>query len=378
MPESADEPMRARPLPRRVALLHRFAWFMAGATVLLICSGGMVTSKGVGLAVPGLADDFRLQHVFLPISKWVGGIFFEHTHRLIAFTDWIPHHHSRFLARLFQSATLDQASRLGSLGAVVLQGVLGGLRVTLLKDEIGIFHACLAQGFLGLLVVIALATSPWWQPTGCFTRDAANAALCAIFALVIIRFDLRTTWPRARPCAISIVTSRFIDFPLAYGQLCPRPIRPRSRGSIERGTQRRYQTFRPLRSGCKWSTASLRPRLVLRLRLSGFSLGQATRSIQSCPGFATSLAGTRDLQIALGAWTIWSNKAADIATASRRRWRAHLRDRNRGLRRSLRLRHSRTERARFGPCLNSRRRLQHENSRDRTNSSSDRARLDDG
>ena len=34
---------------------------------------------------------------------------------------------------------------------MILQGVLGGLRVTLLKDEIGIFHACLAQVFFGIV-----------------------------------------------------------------------------------------------------------------------------------------------------------------------------------------------------------------------------------
>ena len=50
-----------------------------------------------------------------------------------------------------------------AVGAVVLQGVLGGLRVTMLKDEIGIFHACLAQAFFGLLVFIALATSRFWS-----------------------------------------------------------------------------------------------------------------------------------------------------------------------------------------------------------------------
>src|SRR6202011_2813910 len=50
-----------------------------------------------------------------------------------------------------------------AVAAVILQGVLGGLRVTMLKDEIGIFHACLAQAFLGLLVVIAVVTTNFWR-----------------------------------------------------------------------------------------------------------------------------------------------------------------------------------------------------------------------
>src|SRR5712691_9078037 len=66
--------------------LHRFAWSMAAATLLLICSGGMVTSKGVGLAVPDWPTTFGYNMFMSPVSKWVGGIFFEHTHRLIAST----------------------------------------------------------------------------------------------------------------------------------------------------------------------------------------------------------------------------------------------------------------------------------------------------
>src|ERR1041384_4795159 len=66
--------------------LNRFAWFTAFATLLLICSGGMVTSKGVGLAVPDWPTTFGYNMFLFPVSKWIGGVFFEHTHRLIAST----------------------------------------------------------------------------------------------------------------------------------------------------------------------------------------------------------------------------------------------------------------------------------------------------
>src|SRR2546426_9812234 len=66
--------------------LNRFAWLTATATLLLICSGGMVTSKGVGLAVPDWPTTFGYNMFLFPASQWVGGIFFEHTHRLIAST----------------------------------------------------------------------------------------------------------------------------------------------------------------------------------------------------------------------------------------------------------------------------------------------------
>ena len=158
--------MRMPAEPNR--FLHRFAWFTAGATLFLICSGGMVTSKGVGLAVPDWPTTFGYNMFFFPVSQWVGGIFFEHTHRLIASV-------VGFLTIILAVWLWRAKSRAGSkrsvgssLGAVILQGVLGGLRVTLLKDQIGIFHACLAQAFLWLarlhrardLAALATARTP--------------------------------------------------------------------------------------------------------------------------------------------------------------------------------------------------------------------------
>src|SRR4029077_11924861 len=68
---------------RSATWLNRFAWLTCVATLLLICSGGMVTSKNVGLAVPDWPTTFGYNMFLFPISKWVGGILFEHTHRLM-------------------------------------------------------------------------------------------------------------------------------------------------------------------------------------------------------------------------------------------------------------------------------------------------------
>src|SRR4051794_17408191 len=64
--------------------LHRFALLTAAATLLLICLGGVVTSKGVGMSVPDWPTTYGYNMFFFPFSKWVGGIFYEHTHRLVA------------------------------------------------------------------------------------------------------------------------------------------------------------------------------------------------------------------------------------------------------------------------------------------------------
>src|SRR5213080_399518 len=206
--------------PKSTIWLNRFAWFSAVATLLLICSGGMVTSKGVGLAVPDWPTTFGYNMFLFPVSKWIGGIFFEHTHRLIA--SGVGFLTIILTAWLWRSESRTWVRNLGviALGAVVLQGVLGGLRVTMLKDEIGIFHACLAQGFLGLVVVIALATSKFWRALSDAAVDPKKFApikKIAIAATVAIYVQLAlgaTMRHQHRDLAI-------LDFPTTNGGWIP-------------------------------------------------------------------------------------------------------------------------------------------------------------
>ena len=293
--------------------LHRFAWFTAGATLLLICSGGMVTSKGVGLAVPDWPTTFGYNMFFFPVSKWVGGIFFEHTHRLIASVIGFL---SIILAIWLAFSKADRWIKIlgwASLGAVVLQGILGGLRVTLLKDQIGIFHACLAQAFLALLVIIALATSPIWRRLSRFGGAVPRRSL-AILALVISgliygQLALGATMRHQhRDLAI-------LDFPLAYGQLVPAT----DSATIARINQARdAQALSDVSAGQIWLQMAHRLLAALiGLAIAVFWL--LIRREKTVISFLRNLTdlwlGLVILQIALGAWTIWSNKAADIATA---------------------------------------------------------------
>ena len=90
----------------------------------------MVTSKGVGLAVPDWPTTFGYNMFFFPVSQVGRRNFFEHTHRLIASViGFLTIILAIWLWRV-ESRALGQEARLGALGAVVLQGVLGGLRVT--------------------------------------------------------------------------------------------------------------------------------------------------------------------------------------------------------------------------------------------------------
>src|SRR5207253_5693812 len=206
--------------PKSTIWLNRFAWFTAFATLLLICSGGMVTSKGVGLAVPDWPTTFGYNMFLFPASKWIGGIFFEHTHRLIASTVGFLTIILAIWLWLVEDRHWVRNLGLIALAGVILQGVLGGLRVTMLKDEIGIFHACLAQAFLGLIVVIALVTSKFWRALSDATVDPKKFApikTIAIAATVAIYVQLAlgaTMRHQHRDLAI-------LDFPTANSAWIP-------------------------------------------------------------------------------------------------------------------------------------------------------------
>jgi len=139
--------------------LHRYALFTSFMTLLLLCAGALVTGTGSGLAVP----DWPLSYgQFFP--PMVGGVLYEHGHRMIAgsvgiltliLALWIWLKEDRAWLKWLAGAALL---------AVVLQATLGGLTVILrLPTGISIAHACLAQIFFCLVVVIALVTAPSWK-----------------------------------------------------------------------------------------------------------------------------------------------------------------------------------------------------------------------
>jgi len=65
-------------------LLHLFAALVAASTAVLIFAGGLVTSTGSGLSVPDWPTTYGWFMLTFPLDKMVGGIFYEHSHRLIA------------------------------------------------------------------------------------------------------------------------------------------------------------------------------------------------------------------------------------------------------------------------------------------------------
>lgn len=259
--------------------LFRYALMVAFCTWGLICMGGLVTSKGVGMAVPDWPTSYGYNMFALPISTWfTGGVFDEHTHRLWASTvgllvvmlvRWLGGIQSRKMLMTIGAGEIvlgmgllglgpdwrGAGHFLAGIGGVVLlagvvwwrnlpaapsvvrwawlafwlvqfQGLLGGLRVVLdkhifagttLGTAFGVFHGCLGQAFLVLLCAIALRLSPLWERGLSAIQPPCGLRpwLTAGLVLSVGQLVLGALM-RHQHAGLAIH-----DFPLAYGQAWP-------------------------------------------------------------------------------------------------------------------------------------------------------------
>ena len=338
----------------------------------LIGMGGLVTSHGVGMAVPDWPTSYGYNMFALPVSTWLtGGVFHEHTHRLwasflgvlvVALTRWIGGRRSRLslaiiggvevvggqLLLLLGNEWKGAGHFLSGIGGVVLlaglvwvrnepaprplpllawlafwgvqlQGLLGGLRVVLdqhlfagttLGVWFGVFHGCLAQAFLVLVAVIALATSRWWigRQSGSLAASATsvpNGSLLLFTVLLVFLQLLIGATMRHQHAGLAIP-----DFPKAYGTWWP---------DMSTEALARYNANRMELSAHNPITAfQIGLQMVHRLMAVVILLSVATIFWQARKGGLKTLCGVWLglvlVQAGLGMWTIWSNKAADIAT----------------------------------------------------------------
>ena len=184
--------------------LHRTARLTAGATFLLIVIGGIVTSTDSGLAVPDWPTTFGYNMFLYPLSEMVGGILYEHSHRLMGSLVGILTIGLLVLILAKDSRKWLKWLGLAALIAVIVQGVLGGLRVTQINRNFAIVHACLAQAFFALLCGIAWFTSRDWRQdirttTGETARKLRRLSLittCLIYIQLIFGAILRHTGSR--------------------------------------------------------------------------------------------------------------------------------------------------------------------------------------
>jgi cytochrome c oxidase assembly protein subunit 15 len=267
---------------------HRLAWMVCCATVVLLGAGAMVTSTGSSLAVP----DWPLAYgqLFPPM---VGGILYEHGHRLIAasvglFTvalaAWLWWAEPRRWVRWLGAA---------ALAIVIVQGLLGGITVLLLLPKaVSIGHALLAQGFFLATVALVQVTAPGWE--GLLERSRrpvpSRAALWAAVTLGALLLEL----------LLGAVVRHFNaglaipDFPLAYGRLIP-----------------------PLSAFPILIHFLHRLGALAVLLLVAATLWEVRRRHGGEPALrrpATAMAWLLALQVVLGAGVIWTQRAPTITT----------------------------------------------------------------
>ena len=191
------------PAPSHSPWPHRIAVILACSTFPLLFIGGLVTGKGVGLAVPDWPTTFGYNMFLYPWSKMVGGIFYEHSHRLVASMVGLL---TIALALTFWLREKRASLRwlgVAALALVIGQGVLGGLRVVLLERTFAIVHAATAQIFFALTICLAIFTSADWQRGPSRSIDDAGRLLrlCAItagltYAQIVFGAVLRHTGER--------------------------------------------------------------------------------------------------------------------------------------------------------------------------------------
>lgn len=196
--------------------LHRFALFTACCTAFLIFVGGLVTSTESGLAVP----DWPLSYGML-MPPMVGGIFYEHGHRMVAAFVGLLTVILAIWTWLREERRWLRWLSVGALLAVIVQGILGGLTVIyLLPTPISMTHACLAQTFFCMTIAMALFTSPGWKRGLPAVSPRAESlslrTLCALTTAVVYVQLILGALMRHTKSGLAIP-----DFPLAFGRIIP-------------------------------------------------------------------------------------------------------------------------------------------------------------
>ncbi len=200
--------------------LHHFAWLVVGATFILIFIGGLVTSTESGLAVPDWPTTYGQFMFSFPLSQMVGGILYEHGHRMVA--SIVGMLMVILAVWLWLKEPRKSVRNLGWLAllAVIVQGVLGGLTVLfLLPTSISVAHGALAQIFFCLTISLALFASADWAKPHTRIDDPHRPPLRVLTmtttALIFVQLVLGAIM-RHTKSGLAIP-----DFPLAFGKIIP-------------------------------------------------------------------------------------------------------------------------------------------------------------
>lgn len=360
-------------------VLHRVSQFTAACTLLLIFMGGLVTSHQAGMSVPDWPNSYGYNMFTFPPSKWIGGIFYEHTHRLMGTVvgfcsilmllsayGWARNSAWRKGFAIGAAATFGLGLLLAISGVftpgetsagiamkrhltssavsfiglssvlaaamfmrnrderrwmrrltvvililVIIQGILGGLRVTLVKIDLAIIHGCLAQACFALMGTAAVATSRWWftipqsnpNPIGANVIRLAAVCVIAIYIQLMVGATMRHY-----QAGLAIP-----DLPLHYGKLIP----PTDQASLDAANAIRFEyQLPPTTLGSIWLHFGHRAGAILVTVLLSAAIIQVLRkqSDRALRNPAFILIVLLFTQLTLGILTVLWKKPADVAS----------------------------------------------------------------
>ena len=199
-----------------IVALHRFAVIAAGATLVLVFAGGLVTSTGSAMAVPSWPlDAGRL----IP-QQWNPGVIFEWGHRAVAGTVSILTLALVLWVWMAERRAWLRYTALAAFAMVLVQAVLGGITVRLnLPLTFAVAHAMTGQAFFCLMVALALFTNPRWEtmtpPAHRGGRPPLAPLAAATTAIIYLQIIVGALM-RHMHAGLAIP-----DFPLAFGHLVP-------------------------------------------------------------------------------------------------------------------------------------------------------------
>ncbi|MBL7988450.1 MAG: COX15/CtaA family protein [Chlorobi bacterium] len=200
--------------------LSGFARFLVAWILLLILFGGHVKSTNSGLSVPDWPNTYGHFMFSFPWDQMVGGIFWEHSHRMIAslagiftfvLTWWV--------LRTDQRKWVRQVAIWSSV-VVLVQGVLGGMTVWFnLPVWISSSHGTLAQIYLCLVLTIAAATGARWNQNPTNRSDSPGVGLRSlVLATTLTIFCQLILGAVMRHSEAGLVIP---DFPTMFGSWVP-------------------------------------------------------------------------------------------------------------------------------------------------------------
>lgn len=338
----------------------------AVVTFFLLGLGGLVTSHEAGMSVPDWPNSYGYNMFLFPVSDWMGGILYEHSHRLlatfvgllvVALTRWLGGCPARlplaivgalealagFVLLRLDPKWASAGGFLAGIGGVVLlaacvwvrnkpapgslpllgwlafagvqlQGLLGGMRVVLSDAQLGIIHGIVGQAFFFLLCAIALFASRFWTRWMTEKRipivERGLRRLVLFTTILIFAQLVFGATMRGQHAGLAIP-----DFPAAYGKIWP----DTSPAAIARYNANRMDAIAENPITAFQIILQMAHRMVALaiFILVATSAWQAWRRLGGKNPLAKLAVFWLALivcQIGLGAWTIWSNKAADVAT----------------------------------------------------------------